>query len=409
MIVLYLAAVLAGFFAFVLPGIFVAVNWYFVAQAVVVDDRRGVAALARSGELVRGNWRRALADRTGLQPGRRDPVDARQRRLRRAARAVNAEAVIVLGDIVYQAFALPFVAIGATLFYLRLRDLPRPVIARACQRPAGGRYGGSVQALPLVTAMFAAFLIAPAALRTLAAGPLARENYRGRVLACPLGIVIVAAAVLALAPLAVAQQLATSTVVRPELGWVAVYVLGVALLGLADDVLADRARGWRGHGAAALRGEFGTGALKAAGSAGLALYVMAQPGVGTARFVLGCGGPRAGDQRLQPARPAAGPGGQGVRRAGRRADARQRPARARCGRSACSPARSSSSGSTTCASSACSATPDPTSSGRSPAPGWCSASRIVGLAIARRGAGRDDGLRRVPLDLGADRADAGTS
>jgi UDP-N-acetylmuramyl pentapeptide phosphotransferase/UDP-N-acetylglucosamine-1-phosphate transferase len=144
-----------------------------------------------------------------------------------------------------------------------------------------------VQALPLVTAMFAAFLIAPAALRTLAAGPLARENYRGRLLACPLGIVIVAAAVLALAPLAIAQQLATATVVRPELGWVAVYVLGVAVLGLADDVLADRARGWRGHGAAMLGGEFGTGALKAAGSAGLALYVMAQQDVGTTRFALG--------------------------------------------------------------------------------------------------------------------------
>jgi len=144
-----------------------------------------------------------------------------------------------------------------------------------------------VQALPFVTAMFAAFVITPAAMRTLQAGPLARENYRGRVLACPLGLVIVAAAVLALIPLAVAQQLATTTVLRPELGWVAVYVLGVALLGLADDVLADRARGWRGHGAAVVGGEFSTGALKAAGSAGLALYVMAQPGVGTTRFVLG--------------------------------------------------------------------------------------------------------------------------
>jgi UDP-GlcNAc:undecaprenyl-phosphate/decaprenyl-phosphate GlcNAc-1-phosphate transferase len=144
-----------------------------------------------------------------------------------------------------------------------------------------------VQALPLVTAMFAAFLIAPSALRTLEAGPLARENYRGRLLACPLGVVIVAAAVLALAPLAIAQQLDTSVVLRPELGWVAVYVLGVAFLGLADDVLADRARGWRGHAASVLGGGFSTGALKAAGSAGLALYVMAQPGVGTERFVLG--------------------------------------------------------------------------------------------------------------------------
>jgi UDP-N-acetylmuramyl pentapeptide phosphotransferase/UDP-N-acetylglucosamine-1-phosphate transferase len=144
-----------------------------------------------------------------------------------------------------------------------------------------------VEALPFVTAVFAAFLITPAALRTLAAGPLARENYRGRTLACPLGVVIVAAAVLALAPLAIAQQLAATTVLRPQLGWIAVYVLGVSFLGLADDVLADRARGWRGHAAAVLEGGFSSGALKAAGSAGLALYVMAEAGVGTARFVLG--------------------------------------------------------------------------------------------------------------------------
>jgi UDP-N-acetylmuramyl pentapeptide phosphotransferase/UDP-N-acetylglucosamine-1-phosphate transferase len=144
-----------------------------------------------------------------------------------------------------------------------------------------------VEALPFVTATFAAFMIAPAALRTLEAGPLARENYRGRKLACPMGVVIVAAAVLAMAPLAIAQQLATSTVLPPALGWVALYVLGVAVLGLADDVLADRARGWRGHAAAVAGGGFSSGALKAAGSAGLALYVMSQMGVGTARFVLG--------------------------------------------------------------------------------------------------------------------------
>ncbi|MCA1688924.1 MAG: hypothetical protein LC720_00255 [Actinobacteria bacterium] len=143
-----------------------------------------------------------------------------------------------------------------------------------------------MQALPLFTAMFAAFLIAPAALRALDDGSLARENYRGRMLACPLGLVIVAAAVGALIPLAVAQQ-AAGGVLGPEFGWIAVYVLGVAFLGLADDALADRARGWRGHAAAVMRGEFSTGALKAVGSAGLALYAMARPDVGAGRFALG--------------------------------------------------------------------------------------------------------------------------
>jgi UDP-N-acetylmuramyl pentapeptide phosphotransferase/UDP-N-acetylglucosamine-1-phosphate transferase len=143
-----------------------------------------------------------------------------------------------------------------------------------------------MQALPLLTATFVAFLIGPAALRALGDGPLARENYRGRRLACPLGIVIAAAALVALIPLGIAQA-AAGGVLRPEFGWIAVYVLGVAFLGLADDAVAGGARGWRGHAAALLRGEFGTGALKALGSAGLAVYVMAQPGAGAARFVLG--------------------------------------------------------------------------------------------------------------------------
>jgi hypothetical protein len=121
-IVLYLAAVIAGTAAFVLPGLFFAVSWYFVAQAVAIDGRRGVGALARSAELVRGGWFRAAI--TGLVfnlivviPG-----SAVTYAFDAAARAVDAQAVVVLGDIVFQTFALPFVAVGATLYYLELRS-----------------------------------------------------------------------------------------------------------------------------------------------------------------------------------------------------------------------------------------------------------------------------------------------
>jgi hypothetical protein len=120
-VLMYVAAVLAGALAFVIPGVYLAVLWYFVAQAVVIDGRRGPAALARSGELVRGNWWRALG--TGvlfnaivgiLGSVVALGVDA-------LARAANAEAVVVAGNIVFETFALSFVAIGATLFYLDLR------------------------------------------------------------------------------------------------------------------------------------------------------------------------------------------------------------------------------------------------------------------------------------------------
>jgi hypothetical protein len=129
-ILLYLAAVLAGFFAFVLPGVYIAVSWYFVAQAVVVDDRRGFAALARSAELVRGNWWRAVGAGLAFNLIVAIPSSIVTVAFDAAARAADAEGILVLGDIVYQAFALPFVAVGATLFYLQLRDRPRVAPAR---------------------------------------------------------------------------------------------------------------------------------------------------------------------------------------------------------------------------------------------------------------------------------------
>jgi UDP-GlcNAc:undecaprenyl-phosphate GlcNAc-1-phosphate transferase len=77
-----------------------------------------------------------------------------------------------------------------------------------------------------------------------------------------------------------------------------VYALGVMALGLVDDTLAeDRPgdgarpahRGWRGHGAAALRGELSTGALKAVGSLGLALFAMSYLSLSNGRWLLAAG------------------------------------------------------------------------------------------------------------------------
>jgi UDP-N-acetylmuramyl pentapeptide phosphotransferase/UDP-N-acetylglucosamine-1-phosphate transferase len=63
---------------------------------------------------------------------------------------------------------------------------------------------------------------------------------------------------------------------------------------LVDDTLAsDRSagpgalqRGWRGHGAATLRGEPSTGALKAVGSLGLALFASSYLGLSNGRWLL---------------------------------------------------------------------------------------------------------------------------
>jgi UDP-GlcNAc:undecaprenyl-phosphate GlcNAc-1-phosphate transferase len=93
-------------------------------------------------------------------------------------------------------------------------------------------------------------------------------------------------ALLALIPLTVVERLDPGQVFHPEATVVAVYVLGVAFLGLVDDTLGGEARGWRGHGGAALRMQLSTGALKAAGSLGLALYAMSYAGFPAGRWLL---------------------------------------------------------------------------------------------------------------------------
>jgi hypothetical protein len=129
-VILWIVALAAGLFALLLPGIYISVSWYFVAQAVVVDDRRGLAALARSGELVRGRWMNAALTGLAFQLAILVAGGLVGYGFDAAARALNADAVLVVGDIVFQSFAVPFVAVGATLFYLDLR-------AAAVPRPAG--------------------------------------------------------------------------------------------------------------------------------------------------------------------------------------------------------------------------------------------------------------------------------
>jgi UDP-GlcNAc:undecaprenyl-phosphate GlcNAc-1-phosphate transferase len=143
-----------------------------------------------------------------------------------------------------------------------------------------------VEALPFLVALAVAFLIAPAARNSLEEGGFVRPNYRGEMLPFPFGFVIVAAAVIAFVPLSLVDRLGDADVFTTEIGVVLVYTLGVAFLGLADDALSGPSRGWRGHGAAVLGGAFSTGALKAVGALGLALFVgLALPG-GTGEYLL---------------------------------------------------------------------------------------------------------------------------
>jgi UDP-GlcNAc:undecaprenyl-phosphate GlcNAc-1-phosphate transferase len=152
-----------------------------------------------------------------------------------------------------------------------------------------------VHALPFLLALACAAILAQPTLRVLGEGGHTRPNYRDRSLPFPIGVLVLVSALLALVPLALIERLAQVEVLYPRLTPIAAYTLGVACLGLIDDTLGSEQqvrpapRGWRGHGAAALRGELSTGTLKAGGSLGLALLVTDFANLSTGRWLLAAG------------------------------------------------------------------------------------------------------------------------
>ncbi|MDQ3850237.1 MAG: hypothetical protein M3296_06450 [Actinomycetota bacterium] len=150
-----------------------------------------------------------------------------------------------------------------------------------------------MHALPFVFALLAAVALAPPLRRGLRQAGATRENFRGRSLPFPFGLLVVASAFVALVPVALLARLAGVDIYPDDIVRVMLFVPGVALLGLADDALTTGAapsggspRGLRGHGAAVLGGGFSTGALKAAGTVGLALLVASDLPGSDAEFLL---------------------------------------------------------------------------------------------------------------------------
>ena len=148
-----------------------------------------------------------------------------------------------------------------------------------------------MQSLPLIVSLLVAAVTAGPLLRGLRAEGLTQVNYRGAPLPFPAGVAIAVAAVVALAPLALVDELADDAGLGPDAGSAVTYVLGVALLGLLDDLVGTRSplRGWRGHFAALRERRLSTGVAKAVGSLGLALFVLAGEGLGAGEYLLAVG------------------------------------------------------------------------------------------------------------------------
>ncbi len=129
----------------------------------------------------------------------------------------------------------------------------------------------------LVLSVVVAAVLAGPWIADMAHSGLVRKNFRDTDVAFPAGAVLISCSLLALAPLAVLDDRADLNVLDPEMRRWAVYVIGVAMLGLLDDALgrgaaADTARGWRGHAKSVMGGGFSTGAIKAVGALALAAY-----------------------------------------------------------------------------------------------------------------------------------------
>jgi hypothetical protein len=120
-VVLAAIGIAVGLLLLVLPGIYVAVRWYFVPQTVVIEDRRTAGALARSSQIVQGFWWRTLGlvvlvNIAVVVPGLllsapfTAIADSADRQLWSLIGAAGAETVTA-----------PFVALFSTLLYYDLR------------------------------------------------------------------------------------------------------------------------------------------------------------------------------------------------------------------------------------------------------------------------------------------------
>lgn len=140
-----------------------------------------------------------------------------------------------------------------------------------------------MQVVPLVLSAAAALAVAPGLRSGLLAGGHTVTNFRGTQLACPLGIVLVVASILVLGLYGLMDEFG---IADPVAFPGAVFVFGVAALGLFDDAYSGTSRGWRGHGGAVLSGQLPTGAVKAVGTLALAAWTLPRA-PGHADWVLG--------------------------------------------------------------------------------------------------------------------------
>ena len=116
-VTIYALGVAVGLVLLVVPGIYLAVRWYFAAQAAVVDGLAPAAALERSGKLVDGKWWRVFGVLLlfGLITGTFGAVG------RALIDRIDSGALFMTAWIVLQTVTLSLGAIFGTLLFFDLR------------------------------------------------------------------------------------------------------------------------------------------------------------------------------------------------------------------------------------------------------------------------------------------------
>jgi hypothetical protein len=116
----YTGVIALGFLLLILPGVYLTVRCYFVAQAVVADERHFGDAFRRSWEVTAGQWWRVLGILIviGLILV---PFSVALFPIELAAEAAGSSAVYLGGTIIVNSVTLSFAALTGTLLYFDLR------------------------------------------------------------------------------------------------------------------------------------------------------------------------------------------------------------------------------------------------------------------------------------------------
>jgi hypothetical protein len=120
-VTVYALGVVVGLVLLIVPGIYLAVRWYFAAQAAVVDGLAPASALERSGKLVDGQWWRVFGVLLlfGLITGTFSAVG------QALAHRIESGPLFMTAWIIIQTVTLSLTAIFGTVFFFDLRARAR--------------------------------------------------------------------------------------------------------------------------------------------------------------------------------------------------------------------------------------------------------------------------------------------